>query len=246
VEKVETVGNIELPNKIAVISDTHGLLRDEVIETAKECDAIFHLGDIGSKEVYDQLNQLGKLYAVKGNVDGEWAKDLPDDLFVELYEFSFYLVHDKSKISEERSKKADIIIYGHSHRYEMYEEGLKIYFNPGSCGTERFRLPITMAVFHINEMLKGIRMDRIDIPGSRDLQQESKMSAARFFMEELNMKKNIRRVVKGMKKNKSTAFMASKYHISEKLVKQICRLYVTHPGVDVDGIMDKLEVSALY
>lgn len=233
-------------NKIAVISDTHGLLRDEVVEIAKDCDVIFHLGDIGNQEVLDRLNQLGKVYAVRGNNDGEWAKELPDDLFVELYDFTFYLVHDKSMISAEHSKNADIILYGHSHRYEQYEKDMKIYFNPGSCGVERFRLPITMAVFYVDEMARGIRMDRIDIPGTRDRQPDSKMSAAKLFMEEMNMKKNIRRIMKGMKKNRSIEFMASKYHISEKLVRQICRIYVTHPGVDADGIMDKLEVSALY
>lgn len=232
--------------KIAVISDTHGLLRDEVAEIIKECDVIFHLGDIDNRDVFDRLNQLGKIYAVRGNNDGEWAKELPNDLLIELYGFRFYLIHDKSMISAENSKKADIILYGHSHKYEKYEEGLKVYFNPGSCGAARFRLPVTMAVFHIDEGVREIRMDRIDLSGSRERQQGPEISATNLLMEELNMKKNIRRIMKGMKKHKSVEFMASRYHISEELVKQICRIYVTHPGVDADGIMDKLEVSALY
>lgn len=176
--------------KIAVISDTHGLLRNEVAEIIKGCDVIFHLGDIDNREVLDRLNQLGKVYG-----------------------FNFYLVHDKSMTSAENSKKADIILYGHSHKYEKYEMGLKIYCNPGSCGVERFRLPVTMAVICIDERVKEIRIDRIDIPGRRERGQDFKVSATK---------------------------------ISEELVKQICRIYVTHPGVDADGIMDKLEVSALY
>ena len=79
---------------IGVISDTHGLLRPEVIQFLRSCDTIIHAGDIGSKELYDELNSIGETYAVKGNVDWEpWKKDLPLNEFVEIHGKYFYITH---------------------------------------------------------------------------------------------------------------------------------------------------------
>ena len=34
--------------------------------------------------------------------------------------------------------------------------------------------------------------------------------------------------------------------VDGEFVEQVCRIYVTHPGVDAQGIVDKMEVSALF
>ena len=41
--------------KIAVLSDTHGLLRPEVLEQIESCDALIHAGDIGSQRIIDEI-----------------------------------------------------------------------------------------------------------------------------------------------------------------------------------------------
>lgn len=220
--------------KIAVISDTHGLLREEVVRILKTCDVILHGGDMDCERVYRNLQELGELYAVRGNNDFFCAEGLPYELEAELYGIRFYMLHDKSMISYEKEQRADVVIYGHSHQYEMRREKEKIYLNPGSCGRERFRLPVTMAILLLNTETKEISIERIEFPKKK---QETKPP---------NMKKTITDVVKDMKKGKNINDIALRNHISIELTEQICRIYVTHPDVDAEGILNKMEVSALY
>ena len=63
--------------KIGIISDTHGLLRPEVIEQLKGCRLILHAGDINSQEILDKLEQIAPVRVVRGNNDKEWAEALP-------------------------------------------------------------------------------------------------------------------------------------------------------------------------
>ena len=59
---------------VGIISDTHGLLRDETIEALKKSDLILHAGDLGSREILEQLEHIAPVAAVRGNVDTDpWA-----------------------------------------------------------------------------------------------------------------------------------------------------------------------------
>ena len=69
---------------IAILSDTHGLLRPEVVEYLKAADAILHAGDINRPEIVDQLRQYAPLHIVRGNNDKEWAEHIPHHLTVTL------------------------------------------------------------------------------------------------------------------------------------------------------------------
>lgn len=215
-------------NRIGVISDTHGLLRDEIVEVLKECDVILHAGDIDRQSIVDKLSELKPLYAVRGNADKEWAKKLPDDLTVELFGYRIYMIHNKKNISEQAAD-ADIVIYGHSHKYDEKETDGQLWLNPGSCGKRRFTLPITMAVIEIDEdgKLQVIRKDiagekAVSTDGGRDLSEVVKL------------------VVKEFKKGSSVEMIAKKCGISMELAEQICRMYSTHPGIDVDGILNRI------
>ena len=55
--------------KLAILSDTHGLLRPEVTEHLKTADAILHGGDINRQSIVDELRQYAPLYIVRGNND---------------------------------------------------------------------------------------------------------------------------------------------------------------------------------
>ena len=71
--------------KVGIISDTHGLLREEVIKILKTCDYIVHGGDINKKEVLDELKKIAPVFVVKGNNDkGEWAEKLPIELYFSI------------------------------------------------------------------------------------------------------------------------------------------------------------------
>lgn len=117
-----------------MISDTHGLLRDEVVEILKGCDLIIHAGDIGKDEVIEGLQDIGKVEFVKGNCDKDIKNySIPYERIIKL------------------DKRIDIIISGHSHKMNIYEENGIIYINPGSVGPKRFKLPINMAKLYIDE-----------------------------------------------------------------------------------------------
>ena len=82
-------------HKIAVISDTHSLLRPEVISLIEECEFVFHAGDIADRQTYDKIQVLSKGYYVKGNADKNVQVFLPEELEFELFGFRFYMIHNK-------------------------------------------------------------------------------------------------------------------------------------------------------
>lgn len=137
-------------HRIGVISDTHGLVRDEVKEILKSCEVILHGGDIGGQKILDELKTFADVYAVRGNNDREWAKNLPETLSIRLFGWDFFMIHNKKQTPEKLANK-DFIIYGHSHIYEERQEGGTTWLNPGSCGPRRFRCPVTMAVIEAGE-----------------------------------------------------------------------------------------------
>ena len=129
--------------RLAILSDTHGLLRPEVVEYLKTADAILHAGDINRQEIVDQFRQYAPLHIVRGNNDKEWAADLPHHLTVTLGGVSFYLVHNKKEIPADLSS-IDAVVFGHSHKYLQEERDGLLWLNPGSCGPRRFHQEITM------------------------------------------------------------------------------------------------------
>ena len=147
--------------KLGVISDTHGVLRDEVIEKLKGCDYIIHSGDVGGKEIIDKLEGITKTFVVRGNNDDdEWGLTLPEYREIEMDEILIYLVHDKADIPKDL-REVDLVIYGHSHKFSNEKIDNIIYLNPGSCGRKRFSLPLSMAIVEVN--LDDIRIEKIDL-----------------------------------------------------------------------------------
>ena len=118
---------------IAILSDTHGLLRPEVVEYLKTADAILHAGDINQQEIVDQLRQYAPLYIVRGNNDKEWAEHIPHHLTVTLGGVSFYMVHNKKEVPADLPG-INAVVFGHSHKYFQEEKDGLLWLNPGSCG----------------------------------------------------------------------------------------------------------------
>ena len=151
--------------KIAVLSDTHNVLRPEVIEIIKGSDAVIHGGDINSQDILDEIKSAMKhnapLFVVRGNNEKEWAENLPVSLNFELCGLKFFLTHNRKDIPQD--VKADIIIFGHSHKY--YEENIngQLWLNPGGCGRKRFSLPLTMAIMNVND--NGYSIEKIELEG---------------------------------------------------------------------------------
>ena len=45
-------------HKIAFLADTHGLLREEVVQKIKDCEVIFHAGDFGDRKSWKGYSRL--------------------------------------------------------------------------------------------------------------------------------------------------------------------------------------------
>ena len=135
--------------KVGIISDTHGLLRPEVLEELQSCDYILHGGDVNKPEILDTLRAIAPLYVVRGNNDKEWAEDLPKHLTITLGGVTFFMVHNKKDVPRDLGD-AQVVVFGHSHKYfEQQQEG-RLWLNPGSCGRRRFDQEITMAIMNID------------------------------------------------------------------------------------------------
>ena len=147
--------------KLAILSDTHGLLRPQVVEHLKTADAILHGGDINKPAIVEQLQQYAPLYIVRGNNDKEWAEDIPHDLTVTLEGITFFLVHNKKEVPADLSG-VDVLVFGHSHKYVQEEKDGLLWLNPGSCGPRRFHQEITMMMAEIEG--GTIQVEKISIP----------------------------------------------------------------------------------
>ena len=147
--------------KIAILSDTHGLLRSEVVEYLETVDAVLHGGDINKQSIVDELRQYAPLYVVRGNNDKDWAEAIPHDLTVTLAGVTFFMVHNKKEVPKDLSD-VDVVVFGHSHKYVQQEQDGVLWLNPGSCGPRRFHQEITMMLAEVAD--GRITVDKITIP----------------------------------------------------------------------------------
>lgn len=137
--------------RIGIIADTHGLLREEVLMHLETCDMIFHAGDCNCQEVVERLKQIAPLYVVKGNNDrGQWAETLPTVLQVTAQGKKFLICHIKKDVPKDLTG-IDFVIYGHSHQYHEEQVGHAYWLNPGSCGPRRFGKMATMAILTLED-----------------------------------------------------------------------------------------------
>ncbi len=132
--------------EIGVISDTHGLLRPAALAALRGVDRIVHAGDVGAPEVLRGLETIAPVTAVRGNNDhGPWAAKLPLTDVLELNEVMLYVIHDVKELDvDPRVAGLAAVIAGHSHRPIAEERDGVLFFNPGSAGPRRFRLPISV------------------------------------------------------------------------------------------------------
>jgi putative phosphoesterase len=133
--------------RVALLSDTHGLMRAEARAFAVGCDYIIHGGDIGSAEILDELAAMAPLIAVRGNNDRQvWAAHLPETEMIRVGGAFVYVIHDLSQLDiEPHAAGVQVIVSGHSHKPLVEKRDGILYVNPGSCGPRRFKLPISVA-----------------------------------------------------------------------------------------------------
>ena len=139
--------------RIGVVSDTHGLFRPEIKRALKGVERILHLGDVGDISVLKELGKIAPVTAVRGNVDREGpSSELPETEVVLIADRYVYMLHDLKLLHlDPAAGKFAAVLFGHTHlpNYDV-RKGV-LYFNPGSCGPHRFKLPVTVGVLKVNK-----------------------------------------------------------------------------------------------
>jgi putative phosphoesterase len=147
--------------KLGIISDTHGLLRPEVLSALRGpafsgIDRILHCGDVGKISILDELAKIAPVTAIRGNVDREGAcAKLPETDVVLIDNpphagLYIYMLHDlKSLHLDPAAAKFAAVLHGHTHVPNFVTKKGVLYFNPGSCGPRRFELPVTIGILTI-------------------------------------------------------------------------------------------------
>lgn len=138
---------------IGVISDTHGLLRPEALAALQGAQHIIHAGDVGAAEILAELANVAPVTAIRGNVDKEaWAHRLLETEIVEIGGVSIYVLHDLAQLDlKPEAAGFNVVISGHSHVPKQETRNGVLYFNPGSAGPRRFKLPVTVGRLVISE-----------------------------------------------------------------------------------------------
>lgn len=133
--------------RIGVISDTHGLLRPQALESLAGVDHILHAGDVGSPAILPELARIAPVTAIRGNIDTQsWAANLPETARVVLGGQVIFMLHDRKALDfDPAGEGINAVISGHSHKPGIETLDGVLYLNPGSAGPRRFRLPVTVA-----------------------------------------------------------------------------------------------------
>ncbi len=132
---------------VGVISDTHGLLREEALEALEGVERIVHAGDVDGPEILERLEEIAPVEVVRGNMDrGAWAARLPETTVVELKGRFIYVLHDPARLDLSPEEAGfDAVIHGHTHRPRNEVLNGVLYLNPGAAGHRRAGRPATLA-----------------------------------------------------------------------------------------------------
>ena len=143
--------------RLGIISDTHGLLRPEVLDVFAEVDHILHGGDVGPASLLDELGAIAPVTAVYGNTDGwDLRARLPQVASLRLDGFDIVVTHGDQLGSPTPESlnaafpAAEIIVYGHTHRPLLTTVDVVVtVMNPGGAGPKRFNLPPSVGIMEL-------------------------------------------------------------------------------------------------
>jgi len=152
---------------LGLISDTHGLLREEALRALEGVDLILHAGDVGGPKILEKLRTIAPVAAIRGNVDtGAWADALPLTEVVETGAATIYMLHIlKDLYVNPGIAGFAIVVSGHTHQPLQFEKDGVLYVNPGSAGPRRFQLPVTVGRLDLRAKPWRVEFIELDVKG---------------------------------------------------------------------------------
>ncbi|MFZ9981649.1 MAG: metallophosphoesterase family protein [Cyclobacteriaceae bacterium] len=168
--------------KVGLLSDTHGFLDNRIAGHFKDCDEIWHAGDIGPA-VADELQKIKPLIAVFGNIDGANIRTTyPEFVETEIQGLKILMTHIAGNPPTFTKKvkqrilnwNPEVLICGHSHIAKVYrdpENNNLLFINPGAAGNHGFHRIKTIMKFDILDgKIKDLRIIELGKRGDLTLQ----------------------------------------------------------------------------
>ena len=154
----------ESASVIGLISDTHGLLRPEVFEIFKGVTLIVHAGDVGSRDILEQLRTIAPVEAVSVNVDDRFDPMLPRERSLPVEGLLLHVSHG-DELGQPTPQRllarytADILVYGHTHKALVFrDQSGRLVVNPGAAGPRRFNLQPSVALLTVIDRVADVEI----------------------------------------------------------------------------------------
>lgn len=149
--------------KIGILSDTHGWLDERIFHFFKDCDEVWHAGDVGSIDVIDQLSAFKPTIGVFGNIDNQEIKTVfPEFQMIKREGINVIITHIAGSPSRYNKGVSDklkevipnILVCGHSHILKVMADRKNynmLYVNPGAAGKHGFHKMRTIIRLELNK-----------------------------------------------------------------------------------------------
>lgn len=148
---------------VGLISDTHGSLPAEVFTLFAGVDFIIHAGDVGKEEVLIELASIAEVKAVFGNTDHfPLQGKLKNMEFFERDGVKFCVTHIIPSVKTfafqlfKMNKKADVVVFGHTHKPSQVIFNDILFVNPGSASQPRYAKKRSVALLSIEEKIISV------------------------------------------------------------------------------------------
>jgi putative phosphoesterase len=133
--------------RIFVLADTHNRLPERVKEIARGADEIWHLGDVCTETIIDELRAVRpRITVVRGNCDSNLDWPLVVDL--KRSGLNFRLQHVPP---DQTPNDVDVVLHGHTHVPRNERRGSILFLNPGCVTRANQGAPPSVAWLEITD-----------------------------------------------------------------------------------------------
>lgn len=148
--------------KIGILSDTHSHWDERFGKYFKDCDEIWHAGDVGDITIIERLKDIAPVRVVSGNIDHGAVRRYCDELMIfKIEEINVLLTHIggypgkwspgmKNLLIE---NNINLMVDGHSHILKIiYDKELNLlHVNPGAAGQQGWHKKRTLVTLIIDK-----------------------------------------------------------------------------------------------